>query len=242
MQRWKILNKMERKFGNIAIPNLMTLIVFGMVIVYAVDLFINPEYDFNLSSLIMFDRDAIFHGQVWRLLTFIFMPDVGTDMTNVFFAVFAFYFDWFVGSSLENNWGTFRFNVYYFTGVLTTIIVGLLTGYATSSYLNMSLFLAFAMLYPNMELLLFFFIPIKVKYIAILDAILLMVSFVFGGVFTKLIILVAFANFLLYFGVDLWNGIRMWIRRISHKTAKYNSPGKTYDHWWEDDKNNPFKK
>ncbi len=155
----KLLNKLERKFGKFAIPNLMTIIIFGMALVYLINFFTNPEYAFNLSSLIYFDKELILHGQVWRVLTFIFEPPDSSPL----WIIFALYLYWVIGSALEQNWGSFRFNVYYLVGMIGTIISGLITGYATNTYLNLSLFLAFAMLYPNFQLMLFFIIPVKIK-------------------------------------------------------------------------------
>ena len=84
----KILNKLERKFGRFAIPNLMMIVIFGMALVFLIDTFINPEYTFNLSSLIMFSREDILAGQVWRILTFVFLP----PSYSIIFIVFTLYF------------------------------------------------------------------------------------------------------------------------------------------------------
>lgn len=236
--RW--LNKLERKFGKFAIPNLMNIIVFGMAIVFAVDTFINPEYQFNLSSLLYFDRDLIFQGQIWRLITFVFLP----PDSSLLFIIFALYFYWMIGSGLEAQWGSFRFNVFYFTGVIATIISGLITGYAFNTYLNLTLFLAFAILYPNLQVLLFFFIPIKIKWLAWIDAILLAVTCVFNTWPGRIALLVSVANLLLFFWHDIIYEIKMFFRRIGNKHRRYprqdNNSKNWKNHWWNDKDNNPF--
>ena len=235
--RW--LNQLERKFGKFAIPNLMGIIVFGMAIVFAVDLFINPSYEFNLSSILYFDRDAILAGQVWRLITFIFLPMSSSPI----FILFALYFYWMIGTGLERQWGSFRFNVFYLLGIIFNIISGLITGYATNDYLNMTLFFAFAMLFPNFQVLLFYFIPVKIKWLAIIDAVLLGVSLIFNTWSGRLAVLFSILNFFVFFGPELFYRFKMFLRR--HTTAKRQKQNiqqnqNWKNHWWNDKDNNPF--
>lgn len=238
MREHKLLNKLERKFGNLGIPNLMTLIVFGMAIVFMLDTFSNPDYDVTFSSLIYFSRDAIFSGQVWRLITFAFDP----PGSSLLFIIFTLYFYWLIGNALESHWGTFRFNVYYFTGMIGTMIGGLMTGFATNYYLNMSLFLAFAMLYANFQILVFMVIPVRMKYLAWLDAIFLIYEFCISDWNHRIAILISIANFLLFFGPDLWDSIRRFFRRMKRRSSGNITQSKSRnDHWWNDKNNNPFK-
>ncbi len=238
----KILNKLERKFGRFAIPNLMMIVIFGMALVFLIDTFINPEYTFNLSSLIMFSREDILAGQVWRILTFVFLP----PSYSIIFIAFTLYFYYLIGTALESQWGSFRFNVYYFTGIIGSIIVGLITGFATNDYLNMTLFLAFAMLFPNFEVMLFFFIPVKIKWLAWLDSALMFVSFLFSSWPQRFALLVAFANFLFFFGPELLYHGKMIARRIGLKFKKKKYTPNEHkqnwkNHWWDDHNNNPFR-
>lgn len=192
-----ILNKMERKFGKFYIPNLMLYIVIGSVIVFAFD-FLFPEL--YISNYLYFDRDAIMQGQVWRVVSFLICP----FSPNPIFMLISCYFYWMIGSQLEQVWGGFRFNVFYFTGALATMIVGLISGYATADYLNLSLFLAFAMLFPNEQLLFFFFIPVKAKWIAWVDAAFLLYDLIMllavGSWKASLCIVISFLNIALFFG------------------------------------------
>ncbi len=166
-----ILNKLERKFGRFYISNLMLYIVIGTGILFAFQYLFPtlPIYEY-----LSFDRSAILHGQIWRLISFIFIPESSGPIGMLFWL----YLYWLFGTDLENYWGGFRFNVYYFTGVLLAVIVGFITGYATNQYLNLSLFLAVAILDPNRKLLLFFFIPVKMKWLAWVYLVLIAADFI----------------------------------------------------------------
>ncbi|MDE5885641.1 MAG: rhomboid family intramembrane serine protease [Oscillospiraceae bacterium] len=214
----KFLNQMERKYGKFAIPNLMTIIVFGMGLVFLLDSFtgFNPDYEYGLTSLLYFDRDAVLHGQIWRILTFLFLP----PDSSPFFIVFALYLYWIIGSALEQQWGSFRFNIYYLCGVLGTIISGLITGYATNTFLNLSLYLAFAILFPDFEILLLFFIPVKMKYLAMLEGILIAGSLIFSDWTDRFCILFSLMNVILFFWKDLYDRIRYWNRRRQWRNKK----------------------
>ena len=164
------LDKLERKFGRYAIHNLMYYIIILYGIGFVMQL-IAPSFYYNYLSLNM---EAILHGQIWRIATFIIQPPSSSPI----FMLIALYFYYMLGSSLERTWGAFRFNVYFFGGVLfhvaAALIVYVLTGISLplgTGYLNLSLFFAFAALYPNMEFLVFFMIPVKVKWLALLDGV-----------------------------------------------------------------------
>ena len=175
--REPLLDKLDRKIGRFALRHLMTIIVIGTAIVWLVDYIVWLRSGINISDYIRFDKNAILRGQVWRLVTFIF------DFTgeSPFTLLLSLYFYWFVGSSLERQWGSFKFDVFYFCGVLGTIGGGFIAETATVYYLNLSLFLAFALLYPNHMVLLFFFIPIKMKWLALIDLVGLTLLFVFNN-------------------------------------------------------------
>ena len=167
MDNW--LSKLERKFGRYAIPNLM----YYIIILYAAGFILNilnPDFYYRFLSL---DAQAILHGQIWRVVTFIIQPPSGSAI----FIVFALYLYYMIGQQLEQAWGSFRFNLYFFSGMLFHVIAALLVYVITGVvlplsvwYLNMSLFFAFAALYPDVQFLVFFVIPVKVKYLALIDA------------------------------------------------------------------------
>lgn len=156
----KWVYKLERKFGRICIPHLMLVIIAGQAMVYLANL-LNP--DILLLSRFSLNWAAVMHGEVWRLFTFVFIP----QSTSPLGLVLTLYFYYLIGNTLENTWGDFQFNVYYLCGMLGAILAAALTGYGTSYYINLSLFFAFAMLYPDFQVLLFFIIPIKMKYMAL---------------------------------------------------------------------------
>ena len=198
-----LLNKLERKFGRYYISNLMLYIVIGTGIVFAFQYLFS---EIPLRDFLSFSKFAIMHGQIWRIISFIFIPESGSPISMVFWL----YLYWMIGSSLEDYWGGFNFNVYYFSGVLFAIIGGFITGYATVYCLNLSLFLAMAAVNPNMQLLLFFFLPVKMKWLAWLDAAYLIYLFIINSWSVRLIILFSLLNFLLFFGGD-------FLRLVHHK-------------------------
>ena len=168
-------NKMEKKFGKYAISNLMYYIVI-INIIGALIGYINPSIYVYFLSL---DFSRIFHGQVWRLFTFILEPSV-SSVSDIFFLAIKLYLYYMIGNALERAWGAFRFNMYYFSGIVLTVLGSLLvfleTGNSISiglEYVYQAMFLAFAALYPDMELLLFFILPIKVKWLGILYGVIL---------------------------------------------------------------------
>ena len=200
------LTKLERKFGRYCIPNLIALLVGGQIVVYAVELFVNRYITYFLAL----NRPALFSGEIWRLVTFLFVPFSSGNILN--FALEA-YFIWFIGSALEAVWGDFRFNLDTRAGMRGAILACLITGWADTYCLSLSLLLAFALLYPEMQLLLFFIIPIKVKYFGIFAAAVWVLSFLSVGWMTKLNYLLSMAGFILFFAPVLYSNIRAWYRR-----------------------------
>lgn len=209
MYKESLLDRLQRKFRRFGIPNLMTYIVGGMAVVFLMDTIAFPMSSFSLTGALAFDRAAIFSGQLWRIITFVLIPPNASPI----FIVFSLYFYWLIGSTLENQWGTFRFNAFYLCGVICTMIVGLITGYATNYYLNMTLFLAFAIIYPNFQMLLFFCIPIKIKFLALVDVLVLAVSFYYAGWAGRIALVVAILNIILFFWGDFIGSIKAYKRR-----------------------------
>jgi len=192
------IDKLERRFGRHPIHNLMLYVCILYMIGLVVDL-ANPTF---CQAYLSLNPQAILHGQIWRLVTFLMSP----PDTNVFFFIFTLYLYYILGRSLERTWGAFRFNLYYFSGVIFTIIASFIAYFVTGQvflmdtyYINMSIFFAFAMEYPDMELLFMFLIPIKIKWLAYLDGVLFVISFITGTVGTRIAIAVAMLNFLIYF-------------------------------------------
>lgn len=131
--------------------------------------------------------------------------------------VLGIYFTWFIGSALENEWGDFRFNLYILLGMVGAVAACLLTGYADTYCLSLSLLLAFAMLYPEVQVLLFFVIPIRVKYFGLFAGALWLLSFLGAGAAGKLNYLLCMVNFFVFFGPQAWRSVRAWVRREQWK-------------------------
>ena len=189
-----LLDRIERKIGRYAPRNLMLVIVIGKAVVWLLETIVAQRAGVFITDWLYFDKAAILRGEVWRVLTFIFLP----DSYSLFTLALSLYFYWWIGSSLESVWGSFRFDAYYLCGVVGAIIGGFITGYATNSYLNMSLFLAFAILFPDVQVLLFFFIPVKMKWLGILDAVSLTLTLIFGSWPIRILVLLSLLNLLLF--------------------------------------------
>lgn len=171
--------KLERKYSRYAIRNLMMYIIILYAVGFIIEVFAPGVY-MNYFSL---DFSQIFKGQVWRLLTFIIQP----PSTSLIFVFFSLYFYYLIGTVLENIWGSFKFNIYFFAGVLLNIvaalIIYLLWGISfnmSTHYINLALFMAFAIEQPDLQVLLFFVIPIKIKWMALLDGIVFAITIVGG--------------------------------------------------------------
>lgn len=205
------LDRFERKVGKYRIPNLMNYIVGGMGIVFLANLLLPV----NLYSLLSLNMRLVRQGQIWRLITFIFLP----PSSSALWILFSLYFYWTIGSALESHWGAFRFNVFYLIGILGSIIAAIFTGYAENTYLNLSLFLAFAAIYPNYEVRVFMILPVKMKYLAILDVVLYVWMFITGGWSVRITILFALANVILFFSGHL---IRQMKNDSQYWKTRYN--------------------
>ncbi len=192
----------RRWINRLSISNLMTYVVIGMAGVFVCDLLLPG---LSLYSYLSLSWHQVMRGQIWRLVTFIFLP----PNSSLIWILFSLYFYWMIGTALENRWGSSRFTLFYLIGMLGTILAAALTnGYATNSYLNMSLFLAFAAMNPNHQLLVFYIIPVKIKYLAVIDLVLYLISFITGGWAVRLTIVLSLANVMLFLGGDVINTVR----------------------------------
>lgn len=202
----KLLNKLERKFGRHAIHNLMYYVLF-LYLAGAVIGVINPYFYATYLSL---DFGKVFQGQIWRLVTFIIPPFYYRSITDFLYLAITVYLYYMIGNSLENAWGSFRFNLYFLSGIIFNIVAALILYLAFRvpyfsglDYINQSMFFAFATLYPNVQFLLFFIIPIKVKYLGYLYGVIVgyevITSFASGNFAGGIALLVSLANFLIFF-------------------------------------------
>ena len=198
----------------------MLIVAAGMVITY-IGCFINP----TVLNYLMRTREALFNLQFWRLVTFIFVPPIGN---TILLTIIGIYFYYTIGSTLENAWGAFKFNIFYFCGVLFMIITALITRYASNAYINLSLFFAYAILFPDSQFLLFFFIPVKAKWMAIADLVLYIFLFITGDLSSRVSIAMVALLFLIFFGSNLVSYIKgLFSYRKTRSNFKRNNRNNT---------------
>lgn len=194
----------------------MYYIVFLNAVIYVLILFDNTG---SVIPLLTLDPALVLQGEVWRLISYIFIPPNASPI----FIVFVLYFYYMVGTGLEQEWGTFKFNLYYLIGMLgTTVAIFITGGGATAVYLNMSLFLAFAYIYPNFEILLFLLLPLKVKYLAWLNWFFIGFTVFSGTLPEKTAAVVSIANFLLFFGKDIYKNLQRR-QQVNRNRRKFRS-------------------
>ena len=204
------MKNLRRKFElycyknrNKGIPNLMLYIVLGTAVVYVMSRMYGNAF---LYYLLCFDRGAILQGQVWRLITYPLTYSAGNLLLTAV-SLFCYYS---LGRAMENIWGTLRFNLYYLSGVVMMDIYCLLFGgQADVIYLNLSLFLAYATLFPDAHFLLFFIIPVKAWIFALVDLVFVVIGLVSYPFPYNLFSVVSLANYFLFFGKDVLNVIPM---------------------------------
>ncbi len=197
----RLLARLERRIGRYAVPNLILYVVGGMAVVWLLSRS-RPE---SVERLVL-DMDAVRRGEVWRLATFLLIPPRSSSL----WVFVNLYFTWWVGSSLEKHWGAFKFNAFYFIGALATIAAALVAGPTSNTWLDSSLFLAFATTFPEVSILLFFILPIRVKWLGIFAALAIGAAFVLGDWETRAPIIAALVNYALFFGGH-WR--RIWQQR-----------------------------
>ena len=204
--RW--IAKLEKKIGKYAIPNLIVYLLVGYVIGYLL-FFITPLRE--ILYLFQLQPAYVLNGQVWRLFTWILVPP---SFTNVFFYAIMIFFYYQLGTVLERMWGAFRFNLYIFGGILITdiaVMVGFFVlaslgspetafigQYVSTYYINLAIFLAYAMTFPENKVFIYFIIPVKMKWLAIIYGALIVVDFFQVGWGGRIVILASLLNFLIY--------------------------------------------
>lgn len=191
--RW--IDKLERRWGRLAIPGLMNAILVGQVIAWVIVMMINK----NLLYLINLTRAGLLSGQIWRVVTFLFVPPLSLGLS----LVLTMYFRWWIGNALSRAWGDFRFMLYILVGMLGALAACLLTGSADSSGLFLSLFFAYAWMWPQQEVLLFFILPIRIKWLGLAAAVIWLFDFLTSGYAGKISLLFGILSFLVFFGPEM---------------------------------------
>jgi hypothetical protein len=215
-----ILDRLERHLSRLAIPGLIRYVVAFNALVFLLGA-LNPGY----LDVLQLDRSEILKGEVWRLATWIFIPNI-TTFPWVLLYLWA---TWWIGDLLEGEWGTFRLNAYYFLGMILCIICAFIFGSSFGNVLlNLSLFLALATLLPNMEILVFFILPLKFKWAAIIALLGPLLILATGPLPAKIMVLVCLGNYLLFFGPHFIREARQK-RTVSVRRAKFEANKATND-------------
>lgn len=201
------LDKLERKFGRYAISNLTVYLLAGYVIGEAI-IYLMPD----LLGWIVLEPALILRGQVWRIISWVLVPPT-TRPISLLFLILLYYS---LGTALERTWGAFRYNIYIFSGILFTVVAvfalyGILyaiygmelplsaVGLVSTNYITMSIFLAFAAIYPDMEVMLYFILPIKMKWMALVYVVMALYYFITGGIVNRVAIAASLLNFVIFF-------------------------------------------
>lgn len=212
----------------------MLFISIGTALVYIISMISDPYFEYTRTSVLYevlsFNRTKILQGQVWRLFTFVFTYNAGNFLLTAI-SLICYYS---LGRAMENIWGTLRFNLYYFCGIILMdiycMIAGGFVGFvrADVTYLNLSLFLGYATLYPDARFLLFFIIPVKAWIFAVIDLALMAYSLIVDPFPLNLFSVIALANYFLFFGKDVVNVFppiwRANASRLSNKKKKSAGP------------------
>ena len=213
------------RYPNFGLPGLMRYIVIAQAVVYALTVFSNE----TAVSFLAFRWSAILHGEIWRLFTFVLMSGYSSlnDLIWLFFFLYLYYM---IGATLEREWGTAKFNLYYLSGAALTVFVGVVVGLIAgdavivgTTYVNLAMFFAFAMLYPDTQFLIFLIIPVKVKWLAWLDAALFGFQ-ILSSIFSLNLIgaalpLIAILNFFVFFWPDITDWFIYRRQRAKHQTS-----------------------
>lgn len=197
---YKFLDNLERRFGRYAVPYVTETIIAVQVITY---LFMrtSSENMFAILERLVLTGDAVVAGEPWRLLTFLAIP----PKTNLLFAFFAWYLFWLYGRALDHEWGTLKYNIYLLIAYVATVAVAFAfpAHPVENYYIGLTVFFAFAVLYPDFELLLFFVLPVKVKWLAWIAWAGLVFLFLRGDGAERWLIQASVLNFMLFFGKDI---------------------------------------
>ncbi len=211
----RFLDKLERPLGRFAIGNITLYLIIGQVFFYLTALLGSSQ----IERIALIPAKVI-AGEYWRVVTFVLIP----PNASAVFIAFAWYMFYLMGSALEGYWGTFRYNVFLLIGYLLTVGAAFVFpfAYATNVFLAGSVFLAFAYLNPDFQLMIFFVLPVKIKWLALLNWVIYAYEFIRGGMAERLLILAAVGNFILFFARDIFLSMRSGRRRMAHQAEKWS--------------------
>src|SRR6476646_7281069 len=189
------LDKLERRFGFLGIPGLIRIVIGFTALVYVL-VYLNRCFE----SFLTLDPALILRGQIWRLVTYIFIPQTFSPL----WVLLALWFLWFIGEGLERAWGSFRLTLYFVVGIIGTTIAAFLFGSNFSNGMVItSLFFAFARFYPDQVIYILFILPVKIKWLAWVSAAFLLLGFFVNSNSYRMALVAAFVNYLIFFGPEI---------------------------------------
>jgi hypothetical protein len=215
----RFLRRLEQTLGRFAVPQVTAALIAAQVVAW---LLLQARPNPAGLDRILLVPDLVLQGEVWRLVTFLAVPpQLGRTAFGPIWAFFAWYLFYLMGTALEQYWGAFRYNLFLLVGYVATVAVAFLSPHVPASnlFLEGSVFLAFAFLFPDFVLMLFLILPVKVKWLALLAWIGYGLAFLAGGWMTRLMILASVANFLLFFWRDILDRLATGRRRMSRQAA-----------------------
>ncbi len=222
-----LLSRLDSRFGRFAVPNLTVILIIGQVFLYVARYIQAPPANGDVLDKIRLFPAEVLSGQVWRLATFLFDP----PLDNPLFAFFFWYLFYFMGTTLEASWGTFRYNVFLLVGYVACLIGVFVTYFATemnlpanNGFLYGTVFLAFARLYPDFVMYIMFILPVKIKWLALLIWIGYGLNFLVGDWMVKGMIVASIANYFLFFGSEIWRAMKQGHRRMRHQAKTLKAP------------------
>ena len=227
-----LIDFLERRFSRFAITGLIRYVVVLNAVAY-----ILTKYNQFFYSILELDPYLVREGQVWRLVTFIFIPRVdglislmlGPVLGPPIVTALALWGLWFMGEGLEQAWGAFRLNLYYFIGMTGVIIAAFFFGGGVSNLvLNLSLFFAFARYYPEVIFYIMYVLPCKAKWLAWMGAAFVVYQFIFRGPEIQAATFACFANYLLFFGPEMIQDARLR-GKVSERRKRFEATKKTDD-------------
>ncbi len=214
----RLLNRLERRFGRYAFDNL-TLVLLGTQVATLVLSLSRPGF----AEMLTLEPELVRQGQVWRLFSYLFLP----ASFDPLWAIFSLYWLYVMGTALESQWGAFKYQAYWIVGGLLTALGAFAFDVsASNTYLLMSLFLAFATLWPRYEIRLFFILPVEVRWLALLDALGLCAAIGMADGWARLLPVIAIGNYLLFFGSQLAALVRGTVQQVSRRRERRDfAPG-----------------
>lgn len=230
------IEKLERRFGSWAIPKLALYLIIMQAIGY---LLLTGGY-VGYDDMILHGSSVIHRGQWWRLLSFMMIP----ENDQLIWLLISFYVFYLISNALEEQWGAFRFNLFILTGYLLTVTFSIISPGAamTNYYFLGSVLLAFATIFPNFEFLLFFILPVKVKWFGFLAAAFYTLTLFSGDIGSRLSVLAAFITYGLFFGKEFISNFKSGQRKkayVAKREVLEAQPLHTCESCGKSDKSDP---